>query len=207
MIRSGNRFYNLARRRIGILDDSLLSAQCYFLAGVYLMHIMRPLAAWSHFNSASKSYHMHLQFQAHRCPELQDSSTTSQQRRLEQSLYWSCYKSECELRVEISVPQSSLAELALPDMHPLPPHMQDDNATTFTSSPESIRTVQSPRKGFNVKQQEDGWYYYLTEITFRRISNSIYHTFFDGDYTNWTKEQIPYMIRAAADFEQQLDEW
>ncbi len=41
-------------------------------------------------------------------------------KRMEQSLYWSCFKSECEFRVELPFPQSELSIGEYPDLFPSP---------------------------------------------------------------------------------------
>lgn len=203
-LQTGEAYYNCARRRFGLLRAGIATTQCYFLAGVYLMYTMRPLSAWSHFRSASTSYHLYLDFQARRrarhgsIPSLKDRS-------LEQSLYWSCYKSECELRMELDLPDSCLADIQYPDLHPFPP-CTDTVSPTSDKFPAFDKPSQSPSKNLP-KQQENSWFYYLTEITLRRICNSVMNTLYVGDYKNWTDEQIPYMARAAAEFEQQLQDW
>jgi hypothetical protein len=45
---------------------------------------------------------------------------TRKQRRVEQSLYGSCFKSECEFRVELLLPQSEIANFEYPNMFPSP---------------------------------------------------------------------------------------
>lgn len=200
----------MARRRFGLLDRGLLAPQCHFLAGVYLMYTMQPLSAWSHFHSASRSYHIYLQCQARRPARVLDASKASRRRRLEQRLYWSCYKSECELRTEMDLPSSSLVDFHYPDMHPSPP---DIDAPTPSSVDESsladgsVRSAGARRTLASSVNQEESWFYYLTEITLRRIANRIFNTFYVDPHTSWNDETIHLMARAVEDFEQQLEEW
>ncbi|KAI9038749.1 uncharacterized protein KD926_010484 [Aspergillus affinis] len=211
-LRQGEAYYNLARRRFGILGTGILSSQCYFLAGVYNMYIMRPLTAWSQFQSATKSYWLYLQCQAKKLPhQIVGSTEASKRRSMEQRLYWSCYKAECELRAEINLPNSSLADIHYSDMHPSPPDIDDDGVIAeFGLSPQerpswsrsAIRTTFGSRQ-----QHEQTWYYYLTEITLRRIANRVLNLFYAGDYSNWTSDLVPFMVKAAEQFEQQLQEW
>src|SRR6266496_3137874 len=49
---SAESYYVAAQKRIGLLENSILTTQCYFLTGVYEMYSMRPLKAWSSFNRA-----------------------------------------------------------------------------------------------------------------------------------------------------------
>ncbi|KAH6879479.1 hypothetical protein B0T10DRAFT_520121 [Thelonectria olida] len=208
----GQAYYNLARRRFGLLEVGILSSQCYFLAGVYNMYIMRPLTAWSQFQSATKSYYLYLQCQAKQYSQpTVDSAECSKRRSVEQRLYWSCYKSECELRAEINLPNSSLADVHYSNMHPSPPDIYNDegNAQLDSSPQERLtwsRTSTRTTPG-QLKQQEQSWFYYLTEITLRRIANRVLNLFYAGDHTTWTKDSVLSMIKTAEQFEQQLEEW
>ncbi|KAM5344153.1 hypothetical protein ACJ41O_012690 [Fusarium nematophilum] len=210
-IRAGEAYYNLAKRRFGLLEVGIISTQCHFLAGVYSMYVMRPLPAWSQFQSAAKSYYLYLQCQPKHTRPTDDSAESSKQRSVEQRLYWSCYKSECELRAEINLPNSSLAEVHYSDLHPSPPDMDDDESNPeFESSPPNrpawSRTGMRATPGAR-RQQEQTWYYYLTEITLRRIANRVLNLFYIGDHTIWTKDSMVFMVKAAEQFEQQLEEW
>ncbi|CAO2658431.1 Nn.00g061540.m01.CDS01 [Neocucurbitaria sp. VM-36] len=186
-LQQGEAYYNLARRRFGFLDKGIIVPQCYFLAGVYLMYTMRPLMAWSQFHQASASYHLYLQCQARRPYQAADDTRAIKRRGQEQRLYWSCYKSECELRSELDLPHSSLADLEYPDMYPSPPNSRAADEIS--------------------EQQEQSWFYYLTEITLRRISNRVVNTLYASDYRCWNEEKLPSMIKAAEQFNEQLQEW
>lgn len=72
-------------------------------------------------------------------------------------------------------------------MHPYPP---DDKAVTEIS-----------------QQQQQSWFYYLTEITLRRISNRIVNALYASDYRFWTEDDLPTKLQAAEDFDKQLQDW
>ncbi|KAK7408949.1 hypothetical protein QQX98_008893 [Neonectria punicea] len=211
-LQQGEAYYNLARRRFGLLDIGILSSQCHFLAGVYNMYVMRPLPAWCQFQSATKSYYLHLKCQAKQpLRAVTDPAETSKSRSFEQRLYWSCYKTECEVRAEMNLPDSSLADVHYSHMHPSPPDMEDDEPSPqFGSSPRErpawSGTVTRTKSGSR-RQQEQTWYYYLTEITLRRIANRVLNLFYTGDHTTWAKYSVPFMVKAAEEFEQQLEAW
>jgi len=212
-LQRGEGYYNLARRRLGLVQRGLLAPQCHFLAGVYLMYTMRPLQAWGNFHSASRSYHIYLQCQARRLSAASSlvGAESSRRRRLEQRLYWSCYKSECELRTEMDLPNSSLAGFHYPDMHPSPPDM-DAPSPELTDhslhSPSATHPIARNRRPSSLNQyQEESWYYYLTEITLRRLANEIFNAFYSNGHEDWNQETISFMAKAAEGFEQQLDEW
>lgn len=86
---TASSYYLAAKKRLGLLEPSVLQVQCLFLCGVFEMYSLRPLRAWSYFNQASVSFRnfvwMRTQRKAGEVPERQ---------RLEQRLYWSCMKSE-----------------------------------------------------------------------------------------------------------------
>ncbi|KAF5626783.1 3-isopropylmalate dehydrogenase [Fusarium tjaetaba] len=92
-------YFELARQRLGMLDQSLLAAQCHFFAGVYYMFTLAPLRAWSQFEHAANTFYIYWKY----LPR-QDS-------RLCRSFYWSCLKSQVELGLDLQLPQSILKDL------------------------------------------------------------------------------------------------
>ena len=209
-LQHGEAYYNLARRRFGLLRTGILAPQCHFPAGVYLMYTMRPLLAWSEFHSASKSYFLYLHCRARQTSALRNTTQASRRRRLEQRLYWSCYKAECEVRAEMDLPDSSLADLQYPDTHPSPPEIDIASPTPVVESLIGDRMVQSPsgtKLLVSHQQQEQSWFYYLTEITLRRIGNRVLNTLYSAGYASWANNMMPFMVNAAEEFEQQLQEW
>lgn len=207
-LREGTVYYNLACRRFGLVEMGILSSQCHFLAGVYNMYTMRPLVAWSHFQSATKAYHLHLQCQTRRLPATVDSPLkTSQCRNLEQRLYWSCYKSECELRAEMNLPNSSLVDVHNANIHPSPPVINADDMGPSLDDGSLLSRANARTPSTTHHQKEQTWFYYLTEITLRRIANRVLNILYPGDHTTWTEEAVLSMVNAVESFEQQLDEW
>ncbi|KAH7155913.1 hypothetical protein EDB81DRAFT_785776 [Dactylonectria macrodidyma] len=206
-LQKGERYYNLARRRFGLLGRNIIACQCQFLAGVYLMYTQRPLSAWSEFHSASRTYHIYLQCQARRPTRPADPARVSKNRQLEQRLYWSCYKSECELRTEIELPNSSLADFHYPDMHPSPPDLLSEAPHGDNPLQLGERRPGGRRSLASYRLHEQSWFYYLTEITLRRLSNRVLNTLYNEDHLSWTDENLPYMVKAVSEFEQQLQQW
>ncbi|KAF2020421.1 hypothetical protein BU24DRAFT_338474 [Aaosphaeria arxii CBS 175.79] len=204
-LQHGEAYYACARKRFGLLKPGIIATQCHFLAGVYLMYTMRPLSAWQQFRSASTSYRLYLDYQSRRRTRRATVPVSTKQRSQEQSLYWSCYKSECEFRIEMNLPDSCLADVRYPDLHPLPPCT--DPASPVDDRSNAGNTSLSVSKVLGRQEQENSWFYYLTEITLRRICNSVLNTFYTIDYKEWDDERIPYMARAAIEFEQQLQDW
>lgn len=205
--KEAERYYHLARRRIGLIGRGIRASQCHFLAGVYLMYTMRPLSAWQEFHSATQAIQVYLK--ASQCQEItpspgsRNSAGSLKKRRMEQRLYWSCYKSECELRVEMDIPNSLLADFQYPDLYPSPPDALSPSETVRT--PGSINLRISAFQ--NTRSQEQCWFYYLTEITLRRIGNRVLNLFYQTGPSSWSEEMLPRMASIAREFEQQLQDW
>lgn len=245
-LQAGESFFVLACRRLGLLKGgTIIGSQCHFFAGVYLMYTLRPLESWNHFYQASISYQLYvksLDKPVHgesTFPHLDNSTDANRkQRRFEQSLYWSCFKSECEFRVELPLPQSEIANFEYPNLFPSPPSpvgpvgmSKFSDSTSSTSSPmhnffdaqygASLRTFTqldtfaSPpdeEQLLEIRQQskrlcneEESWYYYLTEVALRRIGNRIINTFFRQDFTRWASIQP--LLSIALEFDAQISSW
>lgn len=241
-LQAGESCFVLACRRIGLLKTgTILNTQCHFCAGVYLMYTLRPLPSWNHFYQASISYQLYLKSLGG--PISRDSTfphlhhlncSTRKQRRIEQSLYWSCFKSECEFRVELPLPQSEIANFEYPNMFPSPP---SPASPVITEAPDSTNTPSSMHNFFDMQygaslsmltrvettssmteedleirnhskrlcNEEESRYYYLTEVALRRIGNRIINTFFRQDYTSWVN--IKPLTSIALEFDAQVSSW
>ena len=82
-------YYTASRKRIGLLKNTLLATECYFMAGVYEMYSLRPLQAAISFNRACVT------FQTLTWMNSEYYITESQLGKARASrLYWSCLKSE-----------------------------------------------------------------------------------------------------------------
>ena len=250
----GDSYFLVASRRLGTLKHTLLGAQCHFLAGgkssalseiailtspVYLMYTMRPLLSWQYFYHASILFQLHLKtiHGIHgtsgilEVPAAHLSAMDRKQRRLEQCLYWSCFKSECEFRVELPLPQSEIGSFQHPNLFPSPPspaapvmadqHVSPQSAGYDTFSPPESMHTHSSRLPSDPQQlneerllkqhskqlcrEEESWYYYLTEIALRRIGNRIINTFFRQEPTSWLN--VRPLLRIAQEFDVQVSSW
>ncbi|KAH8684079.1 hypothetical protein BGZ61DRAFT_590163 [Ilyonectria robusta] len=170
-------YYTGARKRIGLLrNDSLLCLQCNFLSGVYEMYRLRPLDAWHSFDSACNL--MQLYFRT-RNPDMISTETKD----LEERLYWSCSKSEIELRMEIDLFPMRSSGLPTSANFPSPPN---DDAQT----PEEFPVQES-------------WYYYLSEISQKHTVDRIIDTFYAvSDDTELLRLPLPPKIQIASELEQ-----
>ncbi|RSL77498.1 hypothetical protein CEP51_009034 [Fusarium floridanum] len=156
-------YFQMAQRRIGMLYHSncLMAAQCSFLTAVYLMTTFRIMAAWKEFSQAGSQCvgllvaggSLDEEGRA-KSPETEGMSVGEQQ--MEESLYWSCLKSELELRTELGLPGSILNDMQYSHLYPSPP------------GPSQLVT---DRMGPESEHLEKGWFFYLAEIALRRIMN------------------------------------
>jgi hypothetical protein len=79
-------YYIAAQKRIGLLNSSIMTAQCHLLCGIYEMYSLRPLRAWTSFNRSCVMFQIYL--------KTKDKTKTGANESLERRLYWSCLKSE-----------------------------------------------------------------------------------------------------------------
>jgi hypothetical protein len=134
-------YFHSAMMRLGtaMISTGVIGAQCLFLAGVFLMSTMKPFEAWRLF----------LQALAH-CQSWtniskRDRTPSSTELAEEESVYWSSWKSERELRFELDLSETS-----------------------------SVISLDSPRQFPSVPKQYEGedltsWYFYLSEISLWRL--------------------------------------
>ncbi|CAG9978427.1 unnamed protein product [Clonostachys byssicola] len=206
-------YYKSACRRLGMLGISTLTSQCYFLAGVYLMYTFRQLDAWRAFVHASSNLHVYLQF---RSSSGHDSQAARRVKSLEQRLYWSCFKSECEVRLAIALPGSSLSSLQYPDLFPSPPQSMDshpsmswrplpDMTPSSEGSPWDANSSASQR--FDASLEERSWYYYLTEIGLRRMINGLLKDLYSHENSAWLDMSILVVVQRVKDFDAELSQW
>lgn len=86
---TASSYYLAAKKRLGLLEPSILQVQCLFLCGVFEMYSLKPLRAWTYFNQASVSFRNLVWMRTQRAV-----GDMLESQRLEQRLYWSCMKSE-----------------------------------------------------------------------------------------------------------------
>lgn len=194
-IARADAYFSLARRRFGLLEAGLMGIQCHYLAGVYLMYTMRPLKAWAQIDTASRKLCEYLRCQARRPPSAEKSRRL---RSLEQRLYWSCFKSQVELQLDLDLPPGPLGSLDYPDLFPLPPELGPAGQSPSTADP--------LRDDGSSQRNESAWFYYLTEISLRRFSDRIVQAFHVGGHTTWTVDRIGSMIHVAKELDDQLED-
>ncbi|PVH72481.1 hypothetical protein DL98DRAFT_470364 [Cadophora sp. DSE1049] len=185
-------YYLLARRRIGLLSQSIVASQCHFLSGVFLMFALKPVQAFHEFHHASLIFQVYL-----KCNR--SSPKSPQTQRLEQRMYWSCFKSECEILSEIPLPESGIADFEYPHLFPSPPDPRN-----FAVSLGFNESALDPTSSLI---QQQSWFYYLSEIALRRIGNRVLNAFYRDDYHLWAEMKVSSMIRVGQEFMNLLDQW
>jgi hypothetical protein len=141
-------------------------------------------------------------------------------------MYWSCFKSESEFRVELPLPQSELSTYAHPSLFPTPPSSAEAQNTGIYEQDAAVlqsingdnvsgsTMVASPLDGpVQMKQhhpkllwnEDESWYYYLTEIALRRIGNRIINTFYGDGCTSWSR--VRDLLPIAVEFDTQVSAW
>lgn len=213
---AADAYYQLARRRSGLLEISITAGQCHVLSGIYLMYTLRPLQAWLAFHQAGSTYSLYLKRHAAFSDQAIDPGHDTKQKRLEQRLYWTVLKSECELREVLDLPQSDLCKLSYPYLFPSPP-----TPLSPVRSPEDAFNLQTPASSTSMPSQmasnssvasyqqteEQSWFYYLSEIALRRIQNRVLNAFYRQDPTSWAQMNVRDMISIVGDIETQLNIW
>ncbi|UKZ74653.1 hypothetical protein TrVFT333_002323 [Trichoderma virens FT-333] len=157
-MRESLMYIAMAQKRMSTayLDDSLLGVVCFCLFGMWYQYNIEPIPGWKMFRTASmmwEAYNLkHSDGKTHR-PKQEES--------LEQRLYWTCLKSECEVRHELNgLPSCTLQESSFPYALPTFPTIE-----SFGQSP-----VDRPDASI-VHSTTLSYYYYLAEISLRRLLN------------------------------------
>jgi hypothetical protein len=199
------------------------------------MYTLRPLVSWQYFIQASHLYQLYMKTthglaadisQLGQLPIQHSDIPDGKRRRLEESLYWSCFKSESEFRVELPLPQSELSNYQHPQLFPSPPspagldeehnHEHINGIISHDSAlggmPPLVKSNTQTTEEFDLREhakrlcnEEESWYYYLTEIALRRIGNRIINTFFNQSHGAWV--DIRPLLGIALEFDTQVSAW
>jgi hypothetical protein len=173
--------FSAASKRLGTLlsTGGILASQCFFFSGVYLMSVFKPVSAWRNFLQALACC-QEFEFAAQAFHEPQTLQGPSDTPAMEQRLYWSCWKSEVELRMCLGLFDFQVQDRVYPGHFPTPPaHPDLDNRA---------------------------WFFYLAEISLRRLNtrarNKIGHVPQPSDPSTWER-----LIELIANYERQAEAW
>lgn len=176
-------YFLAAQKRMGMLlcRSGVIDAQCFFLAGVYLMTTLRPVEAWKMFVQAlacCQGFLVPDEGPATSPAESTANGGTEDGSNPKRRIYWACYKSELELRLELNPSQKDVWDLTYP--------------TFFPSPPDALKA-----------RDETAWYFYLAEIALTRLKNRILSHLYKSDTQATRESNIEYIL----DFEEQIRAW
>ncbi|KAI9148235.1 putative beta-glucosidase C [Paramyrothecium foliicola] len=184
------QYWGIATKRIGIAigRNEIEAVQCLCLAGIWHMHMFRPIEAWRFFHLAGAAWHglKLMDQQLHQPHDV--VATPSKSLSSMQALHFTIWKSQCELLMELPLPSTDLDDSLFPHGFPNPP-------TAETSDPTYIIT-----------DHERTWWYYLAEIAARHLLNRIART--DRVVPRLvTTDHVRKMLRQADIMEMQIHNW
>ncbi|KAF4963197.1 hypothetical protein FSARC_8775 [Fusarium sarcochroum] len=168
----------LKRTGIGLNSVGLIQAQCAFLSGVLLMSLLRPTEAWMTFVQGLAICQT---FPSIRRLHSGSDQVNSAETVSEQSIYWSCWKSEQELRFELGMHSSGGLADEPPQLFPNPPEGCEGST-------------------------ERAWYFYLSEISLWRLEVNARQAMDKLEHNDW-----PGLSQALGEIKQgtinQLEAW
>jgi hypothetical protein len=189
-------YFHAAQKRIGTLlsNGGLLAAQCLFFSGVFMATIFEKSAAWRYFNQALAC-----------CQEfsplpssLSSSSPHNNATELspeEQAVYWSAWKSEREMRNLVQATDFPIPDhMMYPSFYPTPP---PPPPTSKDGSGLDARMMQ---------RQTAGWFFYLSEISMRRLSTRITKDLLSLQFGP-SKTSIVALVRQVREWEAEIEQW
>jgi hypothetical protein len=119
------------------------------------------------------------------------------------------------MRGELPLPPSALGTIEYPHLFPTPPDISSPAAERRAIHGEPLSESYSPaglssfshRQNSSATYNEDqSWYYYLTEIALRRIGNRVLNAFYKDEFLSWRDMPIPTMIKIAKSFENEISQ-
>lgn len=176
-------YFNASQKRIGTLlgRGGTLEAQCFFFSGVFLMSAMQPIHAWRNFVQALACCQ---EFEFAKQSLSSESSSNLESTggpTAEESVYWTCWKSELELRVALQLPDFPAKDFVYPRLFPTPPTASD-----------------------NKEHRE--WYFYLAEIALRRLNTRIRNEMCHTPRPN-SDLAFAELSEAIPSYEEQVESW
>ncbi|KAJ1325302.1 RNA polymerase II-specific transcription factor-like protein [Microdochium nivale] len=186
-------YFQAAQKRLGVLmaSETIIAPQCFFLSGVFLMCTFQPVRAWRMFVQAVVGCQ---QFDFLAEPS-ERQINGGQDDSLQQAIYWSAWKSERELRGDLRRPDFAVNDhdsRLYPPFFPTPPSPRQLPATE-TAGP---------------SREQVSWYFYLAEISLRRLSARLSAEMAAIGETQGTRRGLlEAMAAALPSWEAQAGEW
>ncbi|TPX17700.1 uncharacterized protein E0L32_002801 [Thyridium curvatum] len=194
-------FFQAAQKRLGMVlcSDDILAPQCLFLSGVFMMCTFQIPKAWRFFLQAL-AHCQDMEFLSFRSqpgtgtglemvPQTLDSDT------LHQAVYWSAWKSEREAQNVLSLPDFSRKDHGsglYPAFFPTPP----------------AASSEADLAGSGRQREQTAWYFYLAEISLRRLVARISDEIRTLQRTHSSLDSFLHAAAAAVPtYEAQIQEW
>ncbi|OAL44008.1 hypothetical protein IQ07DRAFT_649457 [Pyrenochaeta sp. DS3sAY3a] len=154
----------------------LTQARCHFYSGVFMMVSFRPFDAWRHFLQGLAT-----------CQQLKGlrhghkpHDPAYVEKQAEESIYWSCWKSEREIRSELDMPDFASAGYDHPAMFPAVPEVLNQDG---------LRS----------------WYFYLAEISLWRFEMAARQSM--AELVKHEPEDMDALARHIVDLDVSLASW
>jgi hypothetical protein len=104
------------------------------------------------------------------------------------------------MRCEIPLPTSGIGRFGFPDMLPSPP-TELLSPFSFSNGGQEIRPPSQAEQ-----EEERSWFYYLAEISFRRLMNQAFVAIGGNGEASWV-DNIQQILVDHQVFENQIDAW
>ncbi|KAH7152832.1 hypothetical protein EDB81DRAFT_789811 [Dactylonectria macrodidyma] len=172
-------YFLAAKMRLGLVGYGLEDIQCLLLACIYEKSFLRPLQAWFCIQQAATRLQARLQ-QSRDKPRNAKHEGPVNNVHLEQRIFWSCYRAERELLLELDMPSSGLDGMLYPDPLPEPP--------PYFSDREHDDDRLGPPNPNQALVEERGWCYYLAEISLRRTLDDNLYFLYERGENHWLQD-------------------
>ncbi|VUC35050.1 unnamed protein product [Clonostachys rosea] len=187
-----------ARKRIGFLGHKLIDIQCLFLAFVYEKTYFRLLQAWFYLQQAADRLKVRLA-RNNVMPWMSDQNSRTRDLHLEQRVFWSCFRAERELLLYVDLPRSGLEDLSYPHQLPQPP-------VSLPALPNETGARASWMGASERQLAEQGWGYYLAEISLRRTIDGTISLLYEKSEEYWV-ENPAQIMSYYHELDEQRDMW
>ncbi|CAG9983799.1 unnamed protein product [Clonostachys byssicola] len=186
-------FYTEAKKRIGFLRSSIADIQCLFLASMYEKLTLNIIKAWEYIKDACSRLQTYLA----RCRRMPHKQRPD---HLEPRIFWSCMKAESDLVAELPLQSSGIENFEYPYLFPTPP------PSSGTPSPYSGLVASKGGQNHRIVSEEESWFFYTADISFRRILNQHLKVLYTGAEAEWM-EDINLAFARFTECEKQIEVW
>ncbi|KAH7147126.1 hypothetical protein B0J13DRAFT_524829 [Dactylonectria estremocensis] len=168
-------YFDAGRKRLGLVmgHASIIGAQCFFLTAGYYVTVFKPLASWRCLNAASLMCKNVLMKTVGESAMINSALGNANEAsdNSHRKLFWSCLKTEREIATELGF---EIANLQLIQYESLP-LLMPDSEPYMAGEPDELQPPQPWTPGMSdgpaltAAQHEQSWFYYLTDISLRKL--------------------------------------